>query len=160
MSKREVLDEFRAAFGDLDALIRHLSEAALTEAGLAGWSIKDVLSHFRGYHRDMTVFLDRHARGESPLPPDFPAFSDDEWNARFAAEAAAQSPSEVITSWREAFARCLYAAAQLTEERFGPGKPPAQWLREESAHYRDHTAEVRGWLIGRAGPYDGAPKER
>ncbi len=58
MSKSDVLRDFRLAFDDLARLLKGLPEARVTEDAVAGWSVRDILAHFAGYHHDMAIALE------------------------------------------------------------------------------------------------------
>src|SRR6267378_2160167 len=52
--------EYKAFYQALDGL----NEADLTEVWLGAWSIKEIVAHMVGWHRELTPALERIARGE------------------------------------------------------------------------------------------------
>ncbi len=143
--KSAVLARFEAAFLDMTAVVDTLDEARLIEPVLDGWSVRDVLAHFAGYHRDMAVVLECLARGDKPPAPD--GLTDDERNAGYASEARTRPVPDVVAEWRSQFERCRRAAASLPDERFSDEHGPRAWLDEESGHYQSHLNEIRAWLV-------------
>jgi uncharacterized protein (TIGR03083 family) len=144
MSKSDVMRDFRLAFDDLARLVEGLPEARVTEDAAAGWSVRDILGHFAGYHHDMATALENVGRGEKPPPPD--GLSDDQRNAIYAGQARQRPVAHVAAEWRAEFERCHAAAQAFPARAFVAGRGPARWLAEETEHYREHTADIRGWL--------------
>src|SRR2546429_3897720 len=72
--------EYKTFYQALDGL----NEADLTEVWLGGWSIKEIVAHMVGWHRELTPALERIARGERPIPAEVSYADVDAWNARFA----------------------------------------------------------------------------
>ncbi|HEY7269858.1 MAG TPA: maleylpyruvate isomerase N-terminal domain-containing protein [Dehalococcoidia bacterium] len=147
MDKDATLTAFRAAFNAMSDAVAGAYDDALTRRHSGGWSARDVLAHFAGYHDDMAAAIAAVGRGERPAPPD--GLTDDERNALYAERAATRPVAEVITDWRAAFEHCYQAAQTVPDSVFGAPRGPGAWIAEETAHYHDHVADVRGWL-GRA----------
>ncbi len=147
MSKSAILRDFRLAFDDLAGLVEGLPKARITEDAAAGWSVRDILAHFAGYHRDMATALEHVGRAETPPPSD--GLSDDQRNAIYAGQARQRPVADVAAEWRAEFERCCAAAQALPAPAFVAGRGPARWLAEEAEHYREHTADIRGWLARR-----------
>jgi hypothetical protein len=144
MDQETNLTEFRAAYAAMGAAIYAASDEALTRRAEDGWSVRDVIAHFAGYHNDMASAIEAIGRGEKPAPAD--GLTDDERNAIYAAEARQRAPEAVIADWRLAFERCFAAAAALPGTAFSAPRGPEGWIREETEHYRNHLRDVRGWL--------------
>jgi uncharacterized protein (TIGR03083 family) len=143
MEKDSTLAAFREAYAAMGAAIYAASDEDLTRRSADGWSVRDVLAHFTGYHIDMATAIEAAGRGEKP-PSD--GLTDDERNARFAAEARFRAPEEVIADWRTGFERCFAAANASPEAVFSAPSGPGAWIVEETEHYWDHLRDVRGWL--------------
>ena len=139
-------DEYR----NLRKLIDGLDAAQLERVWFGAWSVKDIIAHIAGWQREMTVALERMARGERPTPEGVDYADADAWNAKFAAAMRGIDPRTVIASWQQTHMTYVNAAQALPDDRFGEtdGKPKtANRLIETSGfgHYREHAAQIAGW---------------
>ena len=139
-------DEYR----NLRKLIDGLDAAQLERVWFGAWSVKDIVAHIAGWQREMTVALERMARGERPTPEGVDYADADAWNAKFSSAARAVGPSTVIANWQQTHMTYVNAAQALPGDRFGEtdGKPKtANRLIETSGfgHYREHAAQIRDW---------------
>ena len=139
-------DEYR----NLRKLIDGLDAAQLERVWFDAWSVKDIVAHIAGWQREMTVALERMARGERPTPEGVDYADADAWNAKFSSAARAVGPSTVIANWQQTHMTYVNAAQALPDDRFGEtdGKPKtANRLIETSGfgHYREHAAQIREW---------------
>jgi uncharacterized protein (TIGR03083 family) len=144
MDKRSTLTAFRGAYAAMGAAIYAASDEDLTRNSTAGWCVRDVLAHFAGYHNDMALAIEAVASGARPPPTD--GLTDDERNAQYAQEARFRAPEKVTADWRLAFERCFAAASACPQDVFSASGGPGAWITEETAHYEDHTRDVRDWL--------------
>ena len=66
--REELLAELDEAFAGLQATCRGLPEARKRVVMQGTWSVKDILAHISGWHREMAGALARIARGERAVP--------------------------------------------------------------------------------------------
>ena len=151
MSDKETLlkqaeEEVRA----FKAALQGLSESRLTEVWLGTWSIKDILAHISGWHRELGPALERMARGERPIP-DGTSYDDaDAWNAKFAAARKDASVAELLADLDASHQDFMAQAMKVPAERFVPGKTAYRIVDLNSAHhYKEHGDEIRAWRQAR-----------
>ena len=149
-SKDELLSAAAREYQAFHDALKGLNEGQLTEVWLGRWSVKDIVAHIAGWQREMTVALERMARGERPTPEGVDYSDADAWNAKFSSAARAVGPSTVIANWQQTHMTYVNAAQALPDDRFGEtdGKPKtANRLIETSGfgHYREHAAQIREW---------------
>ncbi|MBI4609500.1 MAG: ClbS/DfsB family four-helix bundle protein [Candidatus Rokubacteria bacterium] len=135
-------DEFRA----FKAALGGLDERQLAEVWLGSWSIKDILAHISGWHREMGPGLERLARGEKPFSEGTNYNDVDSWNARFAAAKKNATGSELLGELDASHDSFMAQAAKVPEERFVPGKTAHRIVDLNSAHhYKEHGDQIRAW---------------
>jgi hypothetical protein len=114
-SGHELVTQTETAYAELREALEGVPEARMTEAWLGTWSVREILIHMSGWHRQMIPALARIARGEAPYPDG--AYDDfDTWNARFVDVLA-----ELAASHRDFVA----AAAALADEHLARAAAPA-----------------------------------
>src|SRR2546427_11367170 len=84
-TKDELLNQAARDHKALQETLTGLNEAQMTEVWLGTWSVKDIVAHISGWHREMGPALERLARGEKPVPAGVSYDDVDAWNAKFAA---------------------------------------------------------------------------
>jgi len=127
-----------------------LGETDLTDASLDGWSIRDILAHLSGWHREMTPALERLARGERPFPEGVRYDDVDAWNARFATAAREVEVTDLLLQLDRTHQEFLAAAATVPAERFAPDRTAYRIVDLNSAHhYRTHADQIRAWRATR-----------
>ena len=67
-AKDELLNRAAREYNAFEAAIHGLNEDHLTEVWFGSWSIRDIVAHVSGWHREMGPAIERLARGEKPLP--------------------------------------------------------------------------------------------
>ncbi len=67
-AKDELLNRAAREYNAFEAAIHGLNEVQLTEVWLGTWSIREIVAHMSGWHREMGPALGRIARGAKPLP--------------------------------------------------------------------------------------------
>jgi hypothetical protein len=145
-AKDELLKSAEEEFRAFKAALRDLDEARLTEVWLGAWSIKDVVAHISGWHRELGPALERMARGEKPIPEGTSYEDVDAWNAKFAAAKKAAPVSEVLRELDTSHAYFMAQAAGVLEERFVPAKTAYRIVDLNSAHhYKEHGDQIRAW---------------
>ena len=134
----QVLGELDDAFAGLQATYKDLPEARKRVVMQGNWSVKDILVHIAGWHREMAGALSRIARGERAAPEGVDYSDFDAWNARFV-EAARATP---------------VSHPRITPRRSGPGgsgresertglclrNPPASGYPDSSDEHPARTA--------------------
>ncbi len=139
---KQAAEEYRAFHGAIEGL----NEEQLTQPWLGSWSVKEIVAHMVGWHREMGPALERMARGERPIPPGVSYEDVDAWNARFAAAARDKRVTDVLLEFDESHLDFITAAAAVPEERFEPGKTAYKITDLNSAHhYKAHGDEIRAW---------------
>jgi len=146
MSKDALLREMEAGFADLLSTVDGLSEEQMTRVWYGDWSVRDILAHVAGWHREEIAMLERMARGERPVPESADYTDDDAWNARFVAKWRAASAGEVLAELKATKEAYVAAASRLPEERFEEGRTARRLVQQGCIeHYREHADEIRAW---------------
>src|SRR5256886_17563774 len=96
----------------------------MTEVWLGTWSVKDIVAHMAGWHREMAPALERLARGEKPIPEGVSYDDIDEWNARFTAAAKDTSVADVLVQFDKSHEEFSLAAQRRGAERWQPRQEP------------------------------------
>jgi hypothetical protein len=149
MSKDALLREMEAGFADLLSTVDGLSEEQMTRVWYGNWSVRDILAHVAGWHREEIAMLERMARGERPVPESADYTDDDAWNARFVAKWRAASAGEVLAELKASKEAYVAAAGRLPEERFKEGRTAHRLVQQGcTEHYREHADEIREWREG------------
>jgi hypothetical protein len=145
-AKDELLNQAAREYKAFHETLRGLNEEQMTQVWLGTWSIKDIVAHMVGWHREMTPALERMARGERPMRPGVSYDDVDTWNAKFAAAARGKSVAEVLLEFDKSHEEFMLAADQVPDERFEPGKTAWKLVDLNSAHhYREHGAQIVAW---------------
>src|SRR5437588_5949891 len=84
--KAELLIRAAREYRAFHEALHGLNEDHMAEVWLGTWSIREIVAHMTGWHREMTPALERLARGERPVPAGVSYDDVDAWNARFAAD--------------------------------------------------------------------------
>jgi hypothetical protein len=146
MSKDALLREMDAGFAGLMDAVNGLSEEQMTRVWYGDWSVRDILAHVAGWHREEIAMLERMARGERPVPESADYTDDDAWNARFAAKWRAASAGEVLADLNASKEAYVAAASRLPGERFGEGRTAHRLVQEGCInHYQEHGNEIKEW---------------
>src|SRR5262249_48441912 len=122
----------------------------MTEVWLGTWSVKDIVAHMAGWHREMAPALERLARGAKPIADGISYDDVDAWNARFTAAARDTSVADVLLELDRAHEYFMLAADKVPAERFVPGKTAWKIVDGNSAHhYREHAEQILAWRAAR-----------
>ena len=65
--KNDLLREAALQYRAFHEAMHGLNEEQLTEMWLGAWSIRDIIAHIAGWHREMTPALERLASGQRPI---------------------------------------------------------------------------------------------
>ena len=148
MGREELLQQVDSDFQNLLSTVDGLSEEQMSEVWFGAWSVRDILAHVAGWHREEAGMLERMARGERPVPEgaDYPYNAADAWNARFVERWQTASPATILEEMKASKKAYVAAARQLPEGRFQEGRTAQRLLREGCIdHYREHAGEIREW---------------
>ena len=127
-----------------------LNEEQMAEVWLGTWSVKEIVAHMTGWHREMLPALERIARGERPVPEGVSYDDVDAWNARFAAVAKDREITDLLLDLDRSHEDFMQAADRVPSERFQPGKTAYRIVDANSAHhYREHGDQMRAWRASR-----------
>lgn len=152
MDKQTVLKDLQDAFDELLAAVDGLDDGAMATAFYGTWSVKDILAHIAGWHRQMTGAMERMARGERPTPEGVDYSDADAWNARFAAAMRVQSAPTVVAGLRQSFANYRRAAQAIADDRYGEGKTINRILEGSGyGHYREHLPAIKEFAVKASG---------
>lgn len=144
--KEDLLRQADEEFTALKSAIQGLGEAELTRVWLGTWSVRDVLVHMTGWHREMIPALERMARGEKPFAEGVSYEDPDAWNARFVAAKPGISAAEALRELEASHRDFLAAARKVPDERFAPGKTATRIVDLNGPHhYREHADQIREW---------------
>src|SRR5262250_3893690 len=95
-TKDELLNQAARDYKAFHETLTGLNEAQMTEVWLGTWSIRDIVAHISGWHRELGPALERLARGEKPVPAGVSYDDVDAWNAQFAAGVQTSAVSDVL----------------------------------------------------------------
>lgn len=148
--KQELLNAAAREYRALHDALKGLNEEQMTEVWLGTWSVREIIAHMSGWHREMTPALERLARGERPIPPGVSYDDVDGWNARLAAPAQGRAVADVLLEFDRTHEAFMHAADQVPEARFESGKTAWKIVDLNSAHhYREHGDQIRAWRRSR-----------
>src|SRR5256714_9102953 len=68
-TKDELLNQAARDYKAFHETLTGLNEAQMSEVWLGPWSVKDIVAHISGWHREMGTALGRLARGGKTAPP-------------------------------------------------------------------------------------------
>ncbi len=138
--------ELDAAFADLQAALGGLDDAAQTVVMQGTWTVKDILAHLAGWHREMTPALERLARGEKAIPEGTDYRDVDAWNARFVEARRGMAPAQAAAELEASFAAFRAALLAVPAARRGRERTAGKIARDAGfEHYRHHAAQIRAW---------------
>jgi hypothetical protein len=146
VSRDQLIRQADSDFDELLSSFEGLSEEQMLQAWFDGWSVRDILAHVSGWHREMTPVLERIAKGERPVPEGVSYDDADAWNAKFAAAHKDTTPAAMVEELKASEEAFLAAAKTVPEERFEEGRAAHRILNGTGAgHYREHIGPIREW---------------
>jgi hypothetical protein len=144
--KTELLKGAETELAAFKRAIAGLDEERMREAWLGTWSVREIVAHISGWHRELGPALLRMSRGERPIPEGVSYDDVDAWNARFADARKAASTALILKELDASHAAFLEAAAAVPEERYVPGKTAHKIVDLNSRHhYQEHRAQIEEW---------------
>jgi hypothetical protein len=143
--KDTLLREADETFGTLRGSISGLTDEAMSRVWLGTWSVRDILVHISGWHREMIPVLGRIERGETPHPAG--AYDDfHAWNARFVAARAGAKAADVLAELEASHRDLMAAARAVSEAHFAKGGAARDLVDGVGpGHYREHAGQITGW---------------
>jgi hypothetical protein len=145
-AKDDLLSQAARDYNAFEAAIHGLNEDHLTEVWLGTWSIRDIVAHMAGWHREMGPALERITRGEKPVAEGVTYDDVDGWNAKFVAAKRDLPVADVLLELDRSHAYFMKVASQVPDERVQPGKTAYKIIDLNSAHhYREHGEQIREW---------------
>lgn len=149
-SKEQLLNAAAREYKAFHEALQGLNEEHMNEVWLGTWSIKDIVAHISGWHREMGPVLERIARGERPVPEGVSYDDVNAWNAKFAAARRGAEVADVLLEFDKSHEYFMHAAAAVPPERFRPGKTAWKIVDNNSAHhYREHREQITAWRESR-----------
>ena len=144
--KTTLLAEAETEFSAFKRAIAGLGEPQMRQAWLGTWSVRDIVAHISGWHRELVPALARLQKGERPIPEGVSYDNVDAWNARFADAKTAAATADILRELDASHAAFLQAAAGVPEERYVPGKTAHKIVDLNSRHhYREHRQQIEQW---------------
>jgi len=144
-NKQDLLNDAAREYKAFHESIHGLNEEHMTEAWLGTWSVRDIVAHISGWHREMTPALERLARGERPVPPGVSYDDVDGWNEKFAAAKRHEPVADVLLDLDKSHEDFMHAAAQVPDDRFAEGKTAMRIMQTIAGHPLEHLDELREW---------------
>ena len=149
-TKDELLNQAARDYKAFHEALTGLNEADMNEVWLGHWSVKDIVAHISGWHRELGPALERLARGERPVPEGVSYDDVDGWNAKFTAAKQKAPVADVLLEFDKSHEYFMHAAASVSADRLVPGKTAWRIVDGNTAHqYREHTAQIRAWRRSR-----------
>jgi len=145
-TKQDLLNAAAREYKAFHETIQGLNEQHMTEVWLGTWSVRDIVAHMTGWHREMVPALERIARGERPVPAGVSYENVDAWNQKFADAKHDTTVADVLQEFDESHEAFMHAAAQVPDDRFVEGKTAWKIVDNNSAHhYHEHADQIRAW---------------
>jgi len=150
-TKQDLLNEAAREYKAFHETIHGLNEEHMTEVMLGTWTVRDIVAHMSGWHRELGPALERMARGERPMLEGKNYEKDvDGWNEKFAAAKRDTPVADVLLELDTSHEYFMHAAAQVPDDRFVEGKTAWKIVDLNSAaHYREHADQIRAWRLSR-----------
>ena len=148
--KTDLLLQAAREYKTFHEALHGLNEEQMAEVWLGTWSIREIVAHMSGWHREMVPALQRLARGERPLPPGVSYDDVDAWNARFAAAAQRKEVTELLLELDRSHEDFMLAAGHIPADRYEPGKSAYRIVDGSGGHhYHEHAEQIRAWRASR-----------
>ena len=145
-AKDDVLKQVAEEFAAFKASYAGLTEPQLTEVMLGAWSVREILCHVAGWHREMVPLLERIASGEKPVPEGVSYDDAEPWNEKFVKVYAGKSAAEMLKEIDASYEALIAAARTVPEKRFAPGRAAARTMDGVGPHHwREHGEQIRQW---------------
>jgi hypothetical protein len=134
--KTTLLSEAETELTLFKRAIAGLDETKMREVWLGTWSVRDIVAHISGWHRELSPALERLARGERPVPE----------GVSFADAKKSAATRDILAELDASHAAFMRAAAAVPEERYVPGKTAYKIVDLNSRHhYQEHRGQIEAW---------------
>jgi hypothetical protein len=144
--KRQLLAEAETEFQALKRAVAGLDETRMREVWCGSWSVREILGHISGWHREMLPALERLSRGEKPIAAGVSYADVDAWNAKFAEAKRGWATADILRELDASHADFMRAAAAVPDERVVPERTAWKLLDANSRHhYREHIDDILAW---------------
>jgi hypothetical protein len=144
--KDEVLKRVADEFAAFKASYAGLSEEQLTRIMLGTWSIREILCHVAGWHREVVPVLERIARGEKPVDEGVSYEDAQPWNEKVVRDYAGKSAADMIAESDASYEALVAMARKVPEEHFTPGRAAARTMDGVGPHHwKEHGEQIRQW---------------
>ena len=148
--KGELLLAAAREYKALHEALHGLNEEQMAEVWLGTWSVKEIVAHMSGWHRELLPVLERIARGERPVPESVSYDDVDAWNARFAAPAKDKEITDLLLELDRSHEDFMLAADRIPDVRFQAGRTAYRTVDGVTAHhYHEHADQIRAWRASR-----------
>lgn len=145
-AKNELLAQTDEEFRAFKATYAGLTEQQMTQPMLGSWSVREILCHVAGWHREMVPVMERIARGEKPTLEGVSYEDVEAWNEKFVRSYSGKSAREMIAEVEASHAALVAAAMKVPEERFAQGRSAHRTVDGVGPHhYREHGEEILQW---------------
>ena len=160
MRKSELLDRLQEKYQQWEAFLEEIDPPRMEQPGVNGdWSMRDIVAHLMGWHRNLVARLEAAERGQPEPPPPWPAHlqTDDEINAWIYESNRGHSLREVLEDTQQVHQQLLTVLERLPDDVQIETVEPAYYLvwvngqrfpaSEFFDHFHDdHEPDVRAWL--------------
>jgi hypothetical protein len=144
--KRQLLAAAETEFQALKRAVAGLDEVQLREVWCGTWSVRDILGHISGWHRELLPALERLARGEKPFAAGVSYKDVDAWNAKLAAAKQGWTTADILRELEQSHGDFIRAARALPEERVVPDRTAYKIVDLNSRHhYQEHSQDILAW---------------
>src|SRR5262249_36954805 len=141
--KTTLLSEAETELTRFKRAIAALDETKMREVWLGTWSVRDIVAHISGWHRELSPALERIARGERPGQEGLSYDQVDAWTGRFADAKKPAATRDILAELDASHAAFMRAAAAVPEERYVPGKTAYKIVDLNSRHhYQEHRGQI------------------
>ncbi len=151
MNRQQLRTKLDTTWADLAAACAGLSDAEMTEPGVAGeWSVKDVLAHVMTWEEECLEYLPVIAEGKPALR--YATYGGiDAFNALRTEQKRALSLADLREQMDAVHARLLAYLAGVPEELIVRETRFRHRLRMDTYHhYPQHARMIREWRAARA----------
>ncbi|HAM56273.1 MAG TPA: hypothetical protein DCQ64_13085 [Candidatus Rokubacteria bacterium] len=148
--KAKLIADAEAEFASFKRALAGLTEGQMRDVWCGTWSVREIVGHISGWHRELGPALERVSRGEKPIPAGVAYDDVDAWNARFADAKRSWATEALLAELDASHADFLKAARGVPEDRLLPGKTAYKIVNLNSRHhYQVHRDDLLAWRKSR-----------
>lgn len=156
MDKTTFINTLKERRAQWEALLAQVDKEWMLQPGAADkWSVKDIIAHIAWGEQEIVPVMQMHVMAGSELWN----LSQDERNEVVYQQNRDRPLHEIMTEEQGAYAQCLQAAQELSEEDLNDPlrfkNMPEVWVPWQIfagcsfKHYQDHMPSMREWLVRR-----------